>query len=772
MPTSRITFPVNGMTCAACQSAVERALFRTDGVRAASVNLMLHAATVTYDPSRVTLPALIDAVRDVGYDAAAPRTDDLLGAPAARATAESAATESGGLWVKAGVSLVAGVMAMVLGMPLMAAGGHAGHLTSADPFMRWTATAIGPWLEAWLPGLYAVPLPVIAWTLLVTTALVMAWAGGDFFIRAWRNARHGVTDMNTLVAVGTGAAFLFSAAVTVAPAWFVRAGVAPDVYFEAALFIIALVLSGRALEARATHETTRALARLVALQPATARVRRADGGEDDQPVGALRAGDVVIVRPGERLPIDGVVVEGRSAVDEAMLTGEPMPVLKTPEARVVGGTLNGTGMLAVRTTAAGASSVLAQIVRMMQDAQATRAPIQHLADRVAAVFVPAVMGVALLTVLAWLLFGGDGGAVRAFANGVAVLIIACPCAMGLAVPTAVMVATGRGAEAGVLIKGGEALQRAAEVTVVVFDKTGTLTVGRPVVTAVHPAPGLGESAVLTCAASVESHSEHPLATAIVAEARARGLDVPAPVGFRAEPGRGAEASVDGRQVLVGRPEFAGHPDAAVATAAGATEVVVSRDGALVGTLVLEDALRPEALEALTAVRRLGLTALLLTGDQPAAARRVAAALGIDTVVAGVRPAGKRDEIARLRQAGEVVAMVGDGINDAPALAQADVGIALASGTDVAVEAADIALLRSDVRGVVRALILARATMRTMRQNLFWAFVYNVVGIPIAAGALYPAFGLLLSPVLASAAMAVSSVSVVANSLRLRALRLP
>jgi Cu+-exporting ATPase len=772
MPTSRITFPVNGMTCAACQSAVERALFRTDGVRAASVNLMLHAATVTYDPSRVTLPALIDAVRDVGYDAAAPRTDDLLGAPAARATAESAATESGGLWVKAGVSLVAGVMAMVLGMPLMAAGGHAGHLTSADPFMRWTATAIGPWLEAWLPGLYAVPLPVIAWTLLVTTAVVMAWAGGGFFIRAWRNARHGVTDMNTLVAVGTGAAFLFSAAVTVAPAWFVRAGVAPDVYFEAALFIIALVLSGRALEARATHETTRALARLVALQPATARVRRADGGEDDQPVGALRAGDVVIVRPGERLPIDGVVVEGRSAVDEAMLTGEPMPVLKTPEARVVGGTLNGTGMLAVRTTAAGASSVLAQIVRMMQDAQATRAPIQHLADRVAAVFVPAVMGVALLTVLAWLLFGGDGGAVRAFANGVAVLIIACPCAMGLAVPTAVMVATGRGAEAGVLIKGGEALQRAAEVTVVVFDKTGTLTVGRPVVTAVHPAPGLGESAVLTCAASVESHSEHPLATAIVAEARARGLDVPAPVGFRAEPGRGAEASVDGRQVLVGRPEFAGHPDAAVATAAGATEVVVSRDGALVGTLVLEDALRPEALEALTAVRRLGLTALLLTGDQPAAARRVAAALGIDTVVAGVRPAGKRDEIARLRQAGEVVAMVGDGINDAPALAQADVGIALASGTDVAVEAADIALLRSDVRGVVRALILARATMRTMRQNLFWAFVYNVVGIPIAAGALYPAFGLLLSPVLASAAMAVSSVSVVANSLRLRALRLP
>ena len=769
----RVTFPVTGMTCAACQSAVERALVRTDGVRAASVNLMLHAATVTYDPARVDLPALIAAVHDVGYDAAPPMADDLLGAPAARATADAGEAESDGLWLKAGVSLLAGALAMVLGMPLMAPAGHGGHLTSADPFMRWTATVIGPALQAWLPGLYAVPAAVLSWTLLVATAAVMAWAGRGFFIRAWRNARHGVADMNTLVAVGTGAAFVYSAAVTLAPAWFLRAGVAPDVYFEAALFIIALVLSGRALEARAKHETTRALARLVALQPSTAGVRLADGREEDRPVGLLRTGDVVIVRPGERLPIDGVVIEGRSAVDEAMLTGEPIPVLKAPEARVVGGTVNGTGMLAVRTTAAGASSVLAQIVRMMQDAQATRTPIQHLADRVAAVFVPAVMGIALLTVLAWVVFGGDGGSVRAFANGVAVLIIACPCAMGLAVPTAVMVATGRGAEAGVLIKGGEALQRAAEVTVVVFDKTGTLTVGRPVVTAIRPASGVSESAVLTWAASVESHSEHPLATAIVAEARTRGLVVPTPTGFRTEPGLGAEAVVDGGVVRVGRPEFAGHPEAAVdATSTGGTEVVVSRDGAIAGTLVLDDALRPEAVEAMAAVRSLGLTPVLLTGDQPGAARRVAAALGIDQVVAGVLPAGKRDEIARLRQLGHVVAMVGDGINDAPALAQADIGIALASGTDVAVEAADIALLRSDVRGVVRALTLARATMRTMRQNLFWAFVYNVVGIPIAAGALYPAFGLLLSPVLASAAMAVSSVSVVANSLRLRTLRLP
>jgi Cu+-exporting ATPase len=772
MPTARITFPVTGMTCAACQGAVERALTRTDGVTAASVNLMLHAATVTYDPARVELPGLLAAVRDVGYDAEPPQLDELLGAPAARAAVSGGDAAADRLWLKAGVSLAAGVAAMVLGMPLMAPAGHAGHLTSADPFMRWTATAIGPWLQAVWPGLYALPPALIAWTLLVATAAVMAWAGRGFYVRAWTNARHGSADMNTLVAVGTGAAFLYSTAVTLMPAVFVGAGVAPDVYFEAALFIIALVLMGRALEARAKHATTRALARLVALQPPAARVRLPGGEEVERPVGTLRAGDVVVVRPGERLPIDGVVIEGRSAVDEAMLTGEPMPVLKTPDGRVIGGTVNGAGMLAVRTTAAGASSVLAQIVRMMQDAQATRAPIQHLADRVAAVFVPVVIGLSALTVVAWAVFGGEGGGIRAFANGVAVLIIACPCAMGLAVPTAVMVATGRGAEAGVLIKGGEALQRAAEVTVVVFDKTGTLTVGRPVVSALWPEPGVSEPSLLAWAAAVESHSEHPLAAAIVAAARDRGLAVSRPTGFQAEPGLGAEAIVDGARVRVGRPEYAGGRPVGARADAGGTEVTVSRDGLVVGTLVLDDAVRPESADAVRAVRALGLTPVLLSGDQPGAAHRVAAALGIDQVVAGVLPAGKRDEIARLQQAGEVVAMVGDGINDAPALAQADIGIALASGTDVAVEAADIALLRSDVRGVVRALSLARATMRTMRQNLFWAFVYNVIGIPIAAGVLYPAFGLLLSPVLASAAMAVSSVSVVGNSLRLRALRLP
>ena len=770
MPTARLTFPVGGMTCAACQSAVERALTQTAGVTAASVNLMLHAATVTYDPAQVDVLRLLDAVRDVGYEASAPAADDLLGAPAARAAVAGPA-DLGPLWRRAAVSLVAGLFAMVLGMPLMAPADHAGHLTSADPLMRWVADPLGPPLQRLAPAHYRLPPTVIAWTLLVLTAAVLAWAGREFYVRAWRNLRHRTADMNTLVAVGTGAAFLYSAATTLAPDVFERAGVAPDVYFEAALFIVALVLVGRALEARAKHAATQAVARLVALQPATATVRRADGVEEERPVADLRPGDVVVVRPGDRLPVDGVVVEGRSAVDEAMLTGEPLPVAKAPDSRVVGGTVNGMGTLLVRTTAVGASSVLAQIVRLMQDAQATRAPIQHLADRVAAVFVPTVIGIAVLTVAAWTAFGGESGLVRAFANGVAVLIIACPCAMGLAVPTAVMVATGRGAEAGVLLKGGEALQRAAEVTTVVFDKTGTLTVGRPVVTAVLPAPGLDEASVLAWAAAVERHSEHPLAAAIVGAAGDRRIPVATPEAFVAEPGLGAEARVAGGLVRVGRPEYAA-PGWAVPPGVTGTLVAVARDGRFVGALVLDDALRDESAAAVGDVQALGLTAVLLTGDQPAAARRVADALGIRDVVAGVLPAGKRDEIERLRRTGQVVAMVGDGINDAPALAQADIGVALASGTDVAVEAADIALLRSDVRGVPRALRLARATMRTMRQNLFWAFVYNVVGIPIAAGALYPAFGLLLSPVLASAAMAVSSVSVVGNSLRLRRLPLP
>ncbi len=777
--TQRVTFPVGSMTCAACQSAVERSLSRTPGVREARVNLMLHSATVTYDPAVVPVAGLLEAVRDIGYEANLPAADDALGAPSARSAVEP--QNDRGAWAKAGVSLAAGVVAMVLGVPLMApvSGAHA-HMVAPDPFMQWVMTRLGPPLQAWLPWLYVLPAGAINWALTLGTAVVMAWAGREFYVRAWKNLRHGTSDMNSLVALGTGAAFLYSLVATVAPGLFTSAGVSPDVYYEAVLFIIALVLVGRALEARAKHQATRAIGRLVELQPATALVR-ADGAETERPLASVAIGDLVVVRPGERLPVDGVVMEGTSPVDESMLTGEPVPVVKRAGDRVVGATVNGAGGLIVRTTAVGPATVLAQIVRLMEDAQASRAPIQHLADRVAAVFVPVVAGLALVTVAGWWIFGGEAGAVRAFANGIAVLIIACPCAMGLAVPTAVMVATGRGAELGVLIKGGEALQRAGEVTAVVFDKTGTITEGRPTVSEVQVLTSdVTLAQVLQWAASVGSRSEHPLSSAIVAHARTRGLAVAAPSAFESAPGLGTSGVVDGVRVRIGRADYvqagrADHPQAGRAAVSAdddaSTEVHVSADGVSVGIVRLADPVREDARAALDRVRALGLTPVLLTGDRRGAALAVAAQMGITEVVAGVLPAGKRDEIARLQAAGHVVAMVGDGINDAPALAQADVGIALASGTDVAVEAADVVLMRSDIRGVARAIRLSRQTMRVMRQNLFWAFIYNAFGIPIAAGLLYPAFGILLSPVLASAAMAVSSVSVVGNSLRLRTARL-
>ncbi len=756
------------MTCAACQSAVERSLSRTAGVRDASVNLMLHSATVTFDPAAASVDGILEAVRDIGYDADPPATEsaESMLAPVSGEGLDRA------LWVKASVSLSAGVLAMVLGMPLMVpvAGAHA-HGATPDPFMQWVMASLAPALQAWLPWLYTIPPALISWALAVTTALVMAWAGREFYVRAWKNLRHGTSDMNSLVALGTGAAFVYSLAATLAPAWFIASGVAPDVYYEAVLFIIALVLVGRALEATAKDRATRAIGRLVDLQPATAVVRI--GGVDTvRRLPDVRVDDIVVVRPGERIAVDGVVTEGVSPVDESMLTGEPVPVVKRPADRVAGGTVNGAGGLLVRTTAVGSATVLAQIVRLMHDAQASRAPIQHVADRVAAVFVPTVAALAVLTVAGWWLFGGGDGAVRAFANGVAVLIIACPCAMGLAVPTALMVATGRGAEMGVLIKGGEALQRTGDVTTVIFDKTGTLTEGRPVVRDVHTlSPDVTTSQVLRWAASVGSRSEHPLSSAIVAHATALGIEMVHPTQFESSPGLGAAGSVDGVSVRVGRAEFvrpvAGEP-APPNGPDDATEVHVGVDGVAVGVIRLTDPVRPEARLALDRLRALGLRPVLLSGDRPGAARAVATALGIDEVIAGVLPAGKRDEVMRLQAAGEVVAMVGDGINDAPALAQADVGIALASGTDVAVDAADIVLMRSDVRGVGKAIALSRQTMRVMRQNLFWAFVYNVIGIPIAAGLLYPFFGILLSPVLASAAMAMSSVSVVSNSLRLRA----
>jgi Cu+-exporting ATPase len=675
---------------------------------------------------------------------------------------------------------------MVMSMPLMRAPEHLHTETVADPFMRWAMESMTPALERVAPWLYVVPHAAITWGLLVLTLAVMLWAGRHFFTRAWAAFTHRAADMNTLVAVGTGAAFLYSLAATVVPGVFTAAGVMPDVYYEAVIIIMAFILTGNAFEARAKQRTSRALKALSQLQPATARVER-DGVERDLPIEQVQRGDVVVVRPGERVAVDGELIGGSSAVDESMLTGESMPVRKQVGDRLIGGTINGTGSVRLRATTLGRDSVLAQLVQLMRDAQGSRAPMQRLADRISAIFVPVVLSLAIVTFAVWFVSvhasGGSVGAsaMRGFATAVSVLIIACPCAMGLAVPTAVMVATGRGAELGVLIKGGEALQRAGDVTTVVLDKTGTVTEGRPTVTDLVLAPTHAgrDDELLRLVASLERLSEHPLAAAIVQYAETRGLPRTRAETFESTTGQGVHGVVDGHAVLIGNASLLSawsvdstplHADAARFAADAKTPMYVALDGALAGVLAVADPIRDTSRRAIAALRALGLDVIMLTGDNATTAAAVAHAAGIDRVVAEMLPSGKVAEVERLQRAGAVVAMVGDGVNDAPALARADVGIAIGTGTDIAVEAADLALMRGDLLGVVDAIALSRRTMRTMRQNLFWAFGYNTLGIPIAAGVLFPVTGLLLSPMLASAAMAVSSVSVVSNSLRLRGFR--
>jgi P-type Cu+ transporter len=773
---ARVTIQISGMTCAACQSRVQKALAAAPGVVDANVNLMTAEASVAYDAAASSPGALVERIRGTGYGASLPQAggDPLAEQDAARAL------EFRELRTKAAVALAAGVVAMVASMPLMAAHVHLGLGAPADPFMRWSMRVLDPVLARALPWLYAVPTQALAFGLLVLTTAVMAWAGRHFYTRAWAAFRHHAADMNTLVAVGTGAAFVLSLAATVAPGFFVARGVSPDVYYEAVVLIIALILVGNMLEARAKRQTSAALRRLMQLQPKSARVVR-DGVERDVPIEQVQPGELIVVRPGERVPVDGELVSGASAVDESMLTGEPLPVEKRPGDRLVGATINGTGGFRYRATAVGADSVLARIVKLMREAQGSRAPIQKLADRISGIFVPVVLSLSIATFVVWYVAADAAPAVRAFAAAVAVLVIACPCAMGLAVPTAVMVATGKGAQLGVLIKGGEALERAHAVDTVVLDKTGTITEGKPTVTDVVVADGAPVRAgeLLALVAAVERASEHPLAAAIVAHADASGGETLEVDGFESATGRGARGRVAGRDVRVGNGAFLADAGIAVAplearaaelATEGRTVVFAAVDGALAGLLGVSDPVRRTSRAAIARLRRMGLDVVMLTGDGRRTAEAVAREAGVERVVAGVLPDGKLAEIARLQGEGRVVAMVGDGINDAPALARADVGIAMGSGTDVAVEASDVTLMRSDLGAVADAIALSRQTMRTMRQNLFWAFAYNVIGIPIAAGVLYPVAGLLLSPVLASAAMAGSSVSVVTNSLRLRRFR--
>jgi len=741
-----IRIPVTGMTCAACQARVQSALARQPGVDDASVNLMMENAAITFDPALTSPEQLVSAVRATGYGAELPAPER---SPLAEQEAldRSQRDELRAMTQRAVVSVVAGAVAMLLPMIL-------------------------PMQSRLLPP-----------ALLALSAAIILFAGRHFYVHAWQALRHHSADMDTLIAAGTGAAFIYSLMATFAPGFFLAHGVAPNLYYEAVIVIIALVLTGNVFEARAKRSTSSALRALVELQPATARVVRGDA-VTEVPVTSVVAGDVLLVRPGERIPVDGEVISGSSAVDESMLTGESLPVEKSTGARVIGATVNRTGAFHYRATTVGADSTLARIVRLMRDAQSSRAPVQALADRVSSIFVPVVISLSIATFAIWFVALHASGAipgtatVRAFAAAVAVLIIACPCAMGLAVPTAVMVATGRGAESGILIKGGEALQRIGDVTTVVLDKTGTITEGAPAVTDVIVAPGAEHDAntLLALAASLESQSAHPLADAIVRYADGRGLARQSIQSNEYIVGRGATGVVGEVALAIGNAALMS--DWAVSTAAlddraralagdGKTIVFVAANGALAGLLAVADPIRATSRAAIDRLEAMGLAVVMLTGDDERTASAIARAAGIERVVAGVLPDGKVAEIARLQRGGAVVAMVGDGVNDAPALAQADIGIAMGGGAAIAAEAADVVLMRSDLGTVVQAILLSRRTMRTMRQNLFWAFIYNVIGIPVAAGALYPAFGLLLSPVLASAAMAFSSVSVVTNSLRLR-----
>jgi Cu+-exporting ATPase len=747
VPLGEFGLGVDGMTCASCVAHVEKALNGVPGVVLASVNLATGRAQVRLREGVATLRDLEAAVTDAGYST---HRLDAVGATPDR-EAQARQRETDGL-------RRALLLAALLATPLVVLE-MGGHLLPA--FHHWQLHVIGEQ-----------PLRLLQFVL---ATLALAWPGRSFFRRGIASLRHRAPDMNTLVMVGAGAAWAYSSVATFTP------GVLPagtdHVYFEAAAVIVALVLLGRWLEARARGRTSDAIRRLTGLQPRTARVLR-DGAFVELPLVQVRAGDEVQVRPGERMPVDGDVVEGESYVDESMLSGEPVPVAKQLGARVVGGTVNGHGALRVRATGVGADTVLAQIVRMVEQAQGSKLVIQAQLDRVTGAFVPAVMLAALLTFVVWLAFGPSPSLGLALVNAVTVLIIACPCAMGLATPVSIMVGTGRAAELGVLFRRGDALQTLREVRVVAFDKTGTLTRGKPMLTDLRVALGFVENDVLALIAAVESGSEHPIAHAIVTEAGERGLTLAPVSDVVAEPGYGVRALVEGQRVEVGADRYMRRlgldtsgfaDDLETLGAQGRTPLFAAIDGRLAALLAVADPIKPGTPEAISALHALGLRVAMISGDQRAAAEAVARQLGIDEVRAEVLPEGKVEALQQLG-AGGSIAYVGDGINDAPALAQADVGIAIGTGTDIAIESADVVLMSGDLRGVVNAIAISHATLRNIRQNLFWAFGYNVALIPVAAGVLYPFNGMLLSPMIAAGAMALSSVFVVGNALRLRGFR--
>ncbi len=800
----RVDLPITGMSCASCAATIQDGLSALPGVSKAAVNLATSRATVFYDPQETAVDRFISTIRKRGYDVFTVSVDiPIQGMNCASCvqTIEKALQGTSGV-VKVAVNLATEkarveYVPMLTDLPALkkvieSAGYSVLEMTSEEEdfekvfrekeyhnlkrrFLFSLIISIIVFLGSmeWIPGIPGILRNYyILWIL---TTPVQFWAGWQFYHSAWGAFKHKNANMNTLIVVGTSAAYFYSVAAILFPSFFRSGGIEPKVYFDTSAIIITLILLGRVLEARAKGQTSEAIKRLIGLQPKTARVIR-EGKEIDIPVKEVSVGDVVVVRPGERIPVDGMVQEGKSFIDESMITGESIPVEKKSGDQVIGATINKTGSFRFQTTRVGKDTTLAQIIRLVQEAQGSKAPIQRLADIIAGYFVPVVISLAILTFILWFDFGPNPALTFALLNFVAVMIIACPCALGLATPTAIMVGTGKGAEKGILIKNGESLEAVHRINTIVFDKTGTLTKGEPEVTDIISSGNLSPKDILFYAGSAEKNSEHPLAQAIVRRAIQEDIQLKESQEFQSISGFGIETKIDGKDVILGNPDFL--KDKNISTADlisksrelsldGKTPVFLSVAGNAVAIIAIADTLKENSQDAVDQLQKLGLEVIMLTGDNSKTADAIAAKVGIKRVLSEVRPQDKVNEIRKLQNEGKRVAMVGDGINDAPALAQADVGIAIGTGTDIAMEASDITLIRGDLEAVVTAIKLSKRTIKTIKQNLFWAFVYNVIGIPVAAGVLYPFFGILLNPMIASAAMAFSSVSVVSNSLRLK-----